>query len=565
VSALLATLVIALWALLIMRLVAARASLREGTVGTYLALGALFGCLAGPASQKIFAPYDETGPLIGLVVALVRQAVLLGPVFAMRAFPAIGIADAFLVAFVTGFGYDLAAILLASTNATTAFPGLQWLPPFVVQADSMTIAGYGCWTALVALAYAGTRRFVRRRWVTVIATAVVLVAVSVEAVAVTQRPVAAYRWFAALTWFGWLTPLLTLAAVLALSFYEAQWTQPPPTAGAKAKQRGPRAWLDEWRGLLAVLARGRFAEYRALQRGHGLKRQRALADTELSLSPADPALRRLDRQLRVQQWAADTGTMLNPETARPVVAGRLGPHVRLALGWAAPVIIYIVLPLLPPIVGKWFWNLWMLHEPVPHLGLGLLNAALLAVLLWRYVMAAERSVSHEADDAVSFRAEQLILQTALGVIVLMLIHGRPELLYPFGGPLLLGLRARLPDLQPAQVATFYCLLAVAVTGLTLTSAARWARSPIEERRASTLRRTVQMLVVLFMAWSTNLIYTAGVATVHRALGGALFATFGASGNYATAMVLMVVTMAVAFGLFLLVRPVVRRIEGFLAG
>ena len=160
-AALVWTVLVAIWTLVVVRLVAGRATLSDRTFATFLALGVLLGCLGGPASQKLFAPYGEDGPWIALLVALARQAVLLAPLFMLRALPAIGVADGFVLGFLIGFGYDLAAAVLAAVAASTPFSALQWIPPFSAQTDSLTVSGYSYWTGLVALAYAAARRFIR--------------------------------------------------------------------------------------------------------------------------------------------------------------------------------------------------------------------------------------------------------------------------------------------------------------------------------------------------------------------------------------------------------------------
>src|SRR2546426_1091871 len=143
-------LLLALWTLAVLRVLGLRATLSGRTLGTYLLLGALLGMIAIPLVRELGAPYGEQGPYVNEVLSLGDQALLLIPVlwylFFRRAHEVTSVADAFLLAFAVGFGFDLVGALLAASGATAPLKGLSFWPPWQFDGEKFSVAGYGYWS-----------------------------------------------------------------------------------------------------------------------------------------------------------------------------------------------------------------------------------------------------------------------------------------------------------------------------------------------------------------------------------------------------------------------------------
>ena len=118
---------VAVWALIVVRVLAFRATLSLRTLLTFLMLGAVVGPIALPLVQGFFNSYGSYQIYHWPVVAFGVELLLLAPVLAFlffrRAHRLTSVGDAFLLAFMTGFGYDLIATLAGVASTTYAAAG----------------------------------------------------------------------------------------------------------------------------------------------------------------------------------------------------------------------------------------------------------------------------------------------------------------------------------------------------------------------------------------------------------------------------------------------------------
>src|SRR5438067_7493598 len=102
----------AVWTLVVIRILALRATLRVRTLAIFLLLGMLLGPIALPVVQGFVNSYGSYQvyhwPLQALSVELLLLAPVLTFLFYRGAHRITSVGDAFLLAFVIGFGYDFA-------------------------------------------------------------------------------------------------------------------------------------------------------------------------------------------------------------------------------------------------------------------------------------------------------------------------------------------------------------------------------------------------------------------------------------------------------------------------
>jgi hypothetical protein len=473
------------------------------------------------------------------------------------------VADAFLLAFFVGFGFDLGPAVLAASVATGPLKGLMYFPPWQFTGPTFSVAGYGYWTALVAVAFVASQRFLREPKTVWIVTGVIFLWVVSEAATLLVPPKGLLALIAAVTFHGRLTAWLALLALVALSIYEAQWAD---RAAGSAQQSGFRL-LTEWQSLLERLVRGDMKEYERLSQQFALQRQVELANAEMRASGRDQALFRLsmDLQRRLQEIKE------SPSAPGPLLViappGPLGwlrnPRVALWTGWLLLLFVVAVIPRLPTGLSQFLWSFWLFHYRPPSFPFTILNTVLVVILCRRYLLGAGRSsVTTTPDSAILLYGERLILDTALAAILLVWLHGKPEFLYPFPSTVARFSGFGLPNFSPLQVSTFLMLLATAATGIAATKMQRW-ETPLKERRRSALRSALRAGGALLVVWICNAFYPSLVILTHQNLGPTLFGLFGAGGNYYAAILSLILMVLAGAALYAGLQPVSRRIERFL--
>jgi len=545
-------LLLAMWTLVLVRALSLRATVSLRTLGTYLVLGAVLGPVALPVVHSFFNSYGSYQvyhwPFVAVGVELLLLAPVLAFLFFRRAHQVSSVSDAFLLAFMVGFGYDLIAALTGVAGTSQLSSGVSYFPPFVFQSQDLTVAGFGYWSALIALAIAGAARFVRTRTAIYIAAAIATfwVAADISGLVSLQRaPTVLAAVFGNMTMHGLMTPWLCLLALLGLSLWEGRWIS---TAGGAGAGQG---LISEWSAALTALTGGKLDDFRRLTRAAWLRRQREIANAELSRTPSDPYLARICRDLDKQLLLADSAPAA-AKTAVPLGQALSAWAKRWPLQLALVVALLVIVFLLPQIsaLDALFWRFSLLNGPLLSLHVSLLSCALIAVIVWRYLsagMAAEFSTS--ADDALQFGGEETILQVSLFAVLLALLYGKTEDLYSLRAiPQLLGL-APAPSYDHGQLTTMMLLIAAAATGLSLKRNDTWRVRGVGVRRAAAITRVINLMVLFAGVGLVLVFFQQGQILLHSMMGGLLFRVFGANGNSAGDTLVGIVTAAFSFALF----------------
>ena len=572
-------LALALWTFVVVCVLGARATLRSRTFATFLVLGALMAVVILPIVSKVFAPYGERGTLLNVLLAIGWQLALLAPVLsfllAHRTDRMLSVADAFLLAFMVGFGADLVGGILAAAVAPQPLDALTPFPPwvYVIPTPAHAIAGYGYWTGLVALAVVAMRRFARPASAAAIVGVVVFLwvalahAASLEVVRTGKLPTGLLGLCYRLTGNGGLPAWVALLALVALSVAESVW-EGRAIAGSPPRTSPP--FLEDWRALLSVLGRGRVRDYLRLRALLGLRWQARLAHAALRAAPDDAVLgyetARLDARLQEAEAAYAT-PIYDPPPRRMALM-----LIEEAAPWVALLFIVGVVPRRGSGAVMAFWDFPLFRLELPSLPFTLLNAFLVGVIVWRYLSAAGRPESpDDPDDTARFSGETTILQVALTLALLAALAVDFMGLYPF--PTVIGNlnREKLPPLTGVQLVTLALLLATAATGLTRDRSLRWRAAPVTERRAVGVHNALVVAALFAVTFVNRAVYLPGLRELHRRYGQQLFNFgkhlngVGLDGNSAAAFLVAIFTGLIGVGVFLLLRWLIRRAEDFLVG
>ncbi len=581
--ALIALVLVAAWTLIVVRLFAVRATLSGRTVATYLALGALMALTAAPLAEKLLVPYPLNPYGYGYFFSdffrgLIRNLVLLAPVFsylfARRMHRVTTVADAFLLAFAVGFGFELVGAVPAAGVAAEPLKGLSLFPPWYYgwdwtrpvvgfgAAGQFGIAGAGYSTGLAALLLAAMLRFWRNPRSTVLVSAAALLIVTAdEAIwmkSIYTPPKGLAALFDTLLFHGKLTALATLIALVYFSHREIRWIAEATGAARPDKLQ----LLDDFKHLLSAALGGP----RAYLRARLLKRreiQLQLVKAELAHARNDPQLLQSARLLENQQAEFAAGPIGAADFSPPPPLGRL-------VAWAAWVglaLIVVALPRLPASLAANLWKFPLLNFQLPMIHFTLLHAALVLLLLWWLVRSAGRPASPwDPEMVMRHYGETALLYASTAAALLVLFNVKLDNFYPPYSTLIYLNRVRSPQWDPSQVAALLLLLAGGAAGLTLDSLARWRwQASRQERRATALRNALRLVNAIILMWLGINVYVSLLAALHKIIGPLFFDLFGGSGNFVMALV----TALLFFGLSLLIgailRASTRRVQQFLAG
>src|SRR5258708_17199526 len=280
----LSLLVRAVWAVAILRLLCARATLGWRTSAVYGVLGALTGVVLTPLITRFFFPYSSGGLIASFLGSLTIQLAVLGPVlaglFLRKTHLATSVADAFLLAFITGFGCDLASAALVASAGSNAIEAFRLFPPWQFVTSAGGVPGYAYWSGLVALALAAALRFQPRRMVALGIGAVALLFVTMEQTALlTDAGTHSEGWarLLALTGSGQVTAWLAIVALAGLSTVEARWAR---AGGLAAGVSAPASLWTQLRALAGSLASLNLPEHASRSAPFRAERQRQIAAAE---------------------------------------------------------------------------------------------------------------------------------------------------------------------------------------------------------------------------------------------------------------------------------------------
>jgi len=517
-----------LWALVLARAAASRCTVSDATLLRYLVLGMLLGPVVVHPAHRLLNPYDDAAllqlPAFTTLLAAVALLALLSPLvifhFRRRVHVVTSVADAFLLAFTLGLGFDLFGLLLASSGSFNAIQQLTLLPPWQQKIGGVTVAGTGYRLGLVALAVATMQRAGWRPRTTAAAAGAVLLIVSAEGVAwrwpteslgvVAASARAALR---ALTSGGSLTAWFALIAVLFACWWEQRWVdralngRPVPW-----RQEGRRLFADEWRHILRAVRDSRLHQLGSIRRQFSLRRQAEIGLAELSRRTGDGLLRMFVPTLLTRLHALDNEdprvadaaavAAADPPAARP---GPLkSPALRPDARWLLP-------------AGTGLALLWL-----TFLGVALaawqrdavLEAALMLLVAGWFVTAPERAgPPGDADDLVRFYGESSLVTAALGACLLAFVGA-------LSGPLRLSDAVSL-QLSPGDGRTDLALvvLLLAVLGAAVALRPSSGRRSVDyvDHRAL-VRRSAMVVTAFGGAWATARFFTYGVTTLHERYG-----------------------------------------------
>lgn len=568
----------AVWTIVVMRLLAVRATLPNRVFTTSLALGVLLAVFVAPIANRLPNPYGATSATYDALVSGVRLITLLSPAVALlffnRIYRVTSVADAFFLTFMIGLGFDLAALVLATDRTDRLFQ-MTWLPPFQVVLDGRVAAGHAYWAGLVMLALGAALRFraslakllriADPRW----SVAVPVVLTALAFLWATMEPAALYTGQQA----GWITGVLRLglngrmtalavvAALVALSWAEFKWTR---------RLTGVRSfWRDEWQPVIAGLRERNLQQARSAFAAFRRREQIEIGRSELAQSPGDRTLQQLLRGVEATRDVAPA------DETRPSTEQRTGwrdPRVGHAVGWIA-VFLLLLLPSKVAVLQK-FWTLPLIHDTIGTAHLTLFMLVLAAILIARFVRSAPKALGPpNPGERVLFQAEKMTLVLGIGVIAFTAFYVPPA-----GGVLILHNPVAAvtgPLEQPDR--TGLLLLAVAVTGLTLWRTAAWERVSLKERRRAAVRHALTVVSAIVLVWLPVALHQRMVVALHARFGPRLkpyfLARYGAgtdtlsgiatSNTLALAAALAVALIVMAAALALHVQS--RRIERFLAG
>jgi hypothetical protein len=557
-----------LFTLAVMRLLGARATLSNRTLFAFLALGALIGPPSLQVTYRFFDPYSAWGNVFSrnLVIFFLSHLLILMPVFVYffgrRVYTAASVADAFLLGFALGFGYDFTSTLFAAAYATDTLRQLTIIPPFTFDAGGFSLAGNAYWAALGALAMAAGLRFLRNRYVAFTVAALVILFFGAEEAALIQPVEAPGHWFALITVRGLLTPYLALVALVVCSFLEYQWMNRLVPAASQRKLQV----LGEWQALLNALFARRFHEFRRLGARMRLERNVEIARAELAAHANDPALQAELEYVDARLAALPADASATVLDVAAVVKRRARAGVVQWLVVALFVAVCFVLPMLPAPFATQFWNAQLFHFPLPGIGVTVLDAALIALIVWRYLSSpAWPSKSFDPDELLDYSSEISILRIALGLALVTVLYGPVDELFNFGGSPPSYVSIWFPGLNRAQLTTNILLLAAAATGLARHRLQAWKLAPLVLRRASAIHNAIVVLTASAVIWAALIFFGQMQAWTHQKMGAWLFNHFAAAGNSAGDVFAAILTGAFTYGIVKGLWHVADRVEAFLAG
>jgi hypothetical protein len=573
-------LLLAAWTILVVRLLGARATLGLRAFLSYLLLGILLAPVIEPLIYKLISPYGTSGPWTQEMLAATTQIALLATVapflLSSRLRAMTSVADAFLIGFMVGLGFDLAGAVTAATLAGS-IDALQVWPPFTLSISPISVAGYAYWTGLLALTVAVSFRFLSGWLARALLPALVFVWVVTEqaALATTQDTSNPAEWLG--DWVGrfqngaW-TAWIVLAALIVFEGVEALWV-----AHLRLEQGNRFGSLQNLWHILQAAARGRPGEAGRLAHLGALRRQTHIVETEALLSPTNALLQRdkLALEARLQRAEAAepqsrTGLRTLPAAVRTWASWKwLSAHLEMLIQVAACVLLvllYFPLPGVDANLSSAIWESWPFGWSVPFLPVTVLSAVLMVIILWRYVISAGKpQAPNDADDVTKFNAERAILTAAIGIALIVYAYVSIDRLYPFPNLISYYTKLPLPQYSPNQIIVLILLFALVLTGTSLGRTMRWQRQPIEERRASVIRNLLALTTGAIILWIGLGIYIPILTDLQSRYGADFFRRFGggAVSNTAVAVLAILAVGAVSLLVSGVLRYLSRRVEVFL--
>ena len=434
-----------LWCLAVVLTLGAYRTLSLRTLGVFLAMGVLLGVIGVPVVEQALLPFSAAG---SLAVCLARQLLLLLPLglyFARRYHRVGSIADSYLLGFAVGLGSQLAARVFVALPGVGLSPSLAIFPPWQLETGSHVVAGYAYWTGLAALSVAASDRLLRQRPARIAFAGAALLLVVVDAWlslgAGREANSGIARLVGAVLLHGRLMGWLSLAALVGFSLREVTWV-------ARKSGRVPAFPPQQWLAQFASRRAGA-----AVSRADGGDYRLDLLRAEAAVPGGPIAFEGIVASMAPPPEAPEVEPAPREPAAKPLV--RPLPwqgYLTTAWPWLALVAVLYLLPGIPAL-GRLFWHLPLIHDPLPPLQLSALNLALAGLIVTTSLRP--RPLPTRADDPdliVRHFGERWLSLGAAGVLLVVLFSRNVGDLLPL----------EAYYFSPAALSTVLLLLAFAV-------------------------------------------------------------------------------------------------------
>jgi len=543
--------IVAVWTLVLFRVICFRTTLGARTLLTFLALGALLGTTANPLVEKFFNSYRYEGnQLYVLLILLCQHILMVAPVLILLMRPAwrysSSVCDAFLSAFMIGAGYEFLGALMALAPAQNVSTGLAFFPPGVASTSTLTVGGYGYWNGLVALALVLCFRRLRKPIVAYSVAGLALLLTVLDHYGATANVPLGEK-IRTVTLHGNLLPWLLLVLLIGAVILEM----------ISSKADGKEA-IAEFQAVASSAIGFKWNQARLTSAGYHLRRQAQILAAEHQSEPGNEQIQRLRQS--VDSSLAKLASITPAPSSSPIDwLKKCWPQV-LAVAVFVCFAIFLVMPSMNS-VSNWIWTSLPFAVRFAPFQLTLLATLLVVLLMWQYVSLPWQAFSRTISDEVGqFAAEQWIVRLGVGVLLIALLYPHPGEFTAFQSNLARGANIQVPGFNEVQVLTLLLLLALSVGTLTVKRAELWHKMAGSGYLNGLAHNFITLCTLSAVSWLALVFFTQAQIFAHANFGVAFFNYFGTNGNSMLEMVLGLVTIAFGFGATWLVRLVAFRIE-----
>jgi len=546
--------ILALWTIIVFRLLAFRTTLGARTLGTFAALGALLGTVGTPLAEKFFNSYRYDGNQLYVVLIIVVQHLVMAlPVVILLMRPAwrrgSSVCDAFLAAFAVGAGYEFLGVFMALAPAQGLASNLAFLPPGTASTATITVAGYAYWTALVTLACAAGFRFLRTPVLAYSLTATALLLSALDHYGYVAGGTPAGQRVSTLALHGSLLPWLVMVLLIVAVILEMRWS--------KSKTAIKDA-IAEFQAVAPALVTFKWNEARLAGARCRLQRQSEILVAELDREPGNANLQRQAESIKTT-LVKIAGIQPVPQAAPLDWLKRRWPQLLAVIAF-----LFLGFFLSMPNMGglpAWIWTSLPLAARFAPFQLTLIATALMGVLVWKFVNSPRQPFSAAiTDEAAQFSAELRILQVAIGIVLVGLLYPHPAEFMAFQSVLARAAGLQIPGFNEMQLLTLLVLLACAASAVTARRAERWRKLSGGNYLRSLARNVISLCSISLVAWLSFAFFTQAQVYFHATFGVKFFNIFRTNGNSILEMVLGLVTAVFSWVVALLVRMAEARFE-----
>lgn len=460
------TMLAIVFGILVLRAVAWRATLGLRTLVCFGVVGAAYAVFWNPIVVRVVNPLYESGVLIQLVSALALQLLLVAPfawiLVRKGAMNRLSVADLWLAGFSVGFGHDLAAFALIVTRDFSNWNDVAkfgWLPPLAISGEHFASAGYGYWTALIAVAAAVVLRLTGSRIVSwCVGCGVACVMACDAPLYFGATPNLLQRAMSVAGLHGHLMSWLSLLALIFAQLLESAWLK------KRASQAEAAPGLGGW-----------FAK---LQTGN--------------LSAAHEAWNEIALKRRNQ-----IGTANGEE---PVSAGAVEAQATVAVWrnpslWCAVLWLLLFVVLYVPKATEFLSTKLALDFP-GFFGLTPVNLILAVVIVWSYLSAGY--IAANEDELLQLKCEWAMLRTAFWGLVIGVIIGAWSGFYSFFNVMSAG-GIGLPNFNDATLTTLALSFGAVMSSFSWARIIRWRTADANLRRGVMVNRFFAALCCVLLA------------------------------------------------------------------